>query len=340
MLVVSVPHAYTQVTPTAPDDNQPVPVQPTANTHFAGYKPVKANGAMIPPGASPKTGPPQGTTATEGPLRPNLNRVCSAFSGSPAGIATVAEGQLIEDWATGKLWFYNTSTKSCSLILTPPKGGSGKGYWGLAVRKSLVALINFNLQGLWTCNWDSTSLTCKNRSAFIHLPGSFCASMPAGYCNPDGIAFDPSNNLWYEDAVNGVEVELTSVSTGSGAVGTVYSYGAPVIGIAIDGSSNHWVVDASCSGDVFENGNLLVQTGGDFNAVSISTSNPSHSAHLYGTVANQCGNYPFPFVGDISDAIILPSPYSSGSDEMPGISTLLYFTDINFGRVWLTTDKA
>jgi len=340
VLIVAAPHAYAQAAATPGDDNQPVPIVAQAPGHFPTYKAVKTSGAKIPAGAARNTGAPTSSAAVAGPLSARLTRMCSAFSGSPSGIAPVAGGQLIEDWATGKLWFYKTSTKSCTLIESPPSGGSGNGYWGLAVRKGLVVAISFDLQGFWTCKWDSTTFTCKSRSAFIYLPSSFCASMPAGYCNPDGIAFDPSNHLWYEDPVNGVEVELPSVATGSGAVGTVFSYGAPVIGIVIDSGNNHWVVDASCSGDVFENGGLVVQTGDDFNAVTISTSNPSHTAHLYGSVANECGNYPYPFVGDISDATILPHPYSSGSDEMPGVSTPLYFTDINFGKVWLTTDQS
>ena len=99
------------------------------------------------------------------------------------------------------------------------------------------------------------------------------------------------------------------------------------------------VVDATCLGNLYENGVYTGVSNGDaVEGIAISKSNPSDTAQIYATVANLCGNYPGPFVGDMSTFTILPSPYSSGSDEMPGISTLLYFTDYTFDQVWLTKD--
>jgi hypothetical protein len=172
--------------------------------------------------------------------------------------------------------------------------------------------------------------------------------MPAGYCQPIGAAFDPSMNLWYVDISNGVEVELTAASHYS-AVGVFRSYTdnlncipgitcAPLTGITIDSKGNHWVVDSSCAGNVYDNGIWQFSVGDDLENAQISTLNPTNTAHLYLVVSNFCGNYPFPFVGEPTKGIILPHPYSSGWDDVPGLSTLLYFTDYEFYHVWLTVD--
>jgi len=333
MLVFATPHVFA-------DDE--TPVTPTVNVRFPGYHVSKTTGSPPLPAAVARIGTAKGSP---GPLTKGFPRaVCSIPSpGMPGGIATGPGGQFIEDWNTGNLWFYNTATKKCTLIQKPPKGATAKGYWGLAVTGSLVALISFGAEGLWTCTYSSG--VCTTVSSFIPLRSKFCASMPAGYCNPDGLAFDKKTNLWYVDVVNSVEVEVTAASDYS-AVGKINYYGpgyipsAPsgLIGIAIDGKGNHWVVDFTCSGNLYENRGLVSSNGDDVEGIAISKNNPYHAAHIYVTVTNFCGNYPGPFVGDMNDFKILPSPYSSGSDEMPGISTVLYFTDIDNDQVWLTKD--
>jgi len=230
---------------------------------------------------------------------------------------------------------------------TAPLAAPLYGWWGLAVMGRLVAAITFEAPaGLYLCAYYSGS--CTSTSAFIPLPAVFCASMPIGFCNPSGIAFDPSMNLWYVDALNGVEVELTAASHYS-AVGVFRSYTdnlkceplstcAPLTGITIDSKGNHWVVDTSCAGNVYDNGIWQFSVGDDLTADQISTLNPTNTAHLYLAVQNDCGNYPFPFVGEPTKGIILPHPYSSGFDVMPGLSTLLYFADLSLDCVWLTID--
>jgi hypothetical protein len=98
---------------------------------------------------------------------------------------------------------------------------------------------------------------------------------------------------------------------------------------------NHWVSDYSCAGNVWENGVVKFSAGDELWGIGISTLNPSKKAHVYVAVDNFCGHYPYPFVGDITDLVILPHPYNSGSDEMNGLSTQLYFDDW-VDIVWLT----
>jgi hypothetical protein len=352
LLVFAAPHAY------ADDETLPVPLTPTGIVRFPGYHPVKTTGFVIPPGAV--RGGVKPSTGKSAILPKGLKQVCSAFSGAPSGIVTVAGGQVIEDWVTGNLWFYSTASKTCTLMQTPPPTASVLGYFGLAVMGKLVAVITFGIPtpGLYLCTYYSGS--CTSTSAFIPLPAVFCASMPAGFCNPNGAAFDPGMNLWYVDFVNGVEVELTAASHYS-AVGVFRSYTdnlkcipnypvgtcAPLLGITIDSKGNHWVVDTSCAGNVYDNGIWQFSVGDDLSADQISTLNPTNTAHLYLAVENYCGNYQFPFVGEPTKGIILPHPWTYGWDEMPGISTLLYFTDLVVGYdsivflsdyVWLTID--
>jgi hypothetical protein len=164
--------------------------------------------------------------------------------------------------------------------------------------------------------------------------------MIAGSCDPIGLAFDKKGNLWYVDLENAVEVELTKAS-GYSKVGATRSYcsyglGCELAGIVIDSAGNHWVTDFSCTGNVYKNGKIVFTAGDELWGITISTLNPSKMANLYVAVTNACGNYPYPFVGDASDFTILPHPYTTGGDAMPGISTQLYFTDVTNEFVWLT----
>jgi len=333
ILVFATPHVYA-------DDE--TPLRPAALVRFPGYHPVKTTGSPpLPPsmtrsGTRPLAKPSATVTWSNG-----LTPVCSIPSGRPSGVATGPGGQFIEDWVTGNLWFYKTATKKCTLIQTAPAGATAKGYDGMAVTGTLVALISFDAQGLWTCTLlfapPFSSGKCKP-SAFIPLPSAFCASMPTGHCFPIGIAFDKSKNLWYVDDDNNIEVELTAASHYTTVGTTQGPYGSELIGIAIDSNGNHWVVDATCAGNLYENGVVVASAGDDLESIAISTSNPSHKANIYVLVSNFCGNYAFPFVGDMSDGIILPHPYNSGADDTPGISTLLYFADYAYDQVWVTQD--
>jgi hypothetical protein len=256
------------------------------------------------------------------------------------GVATGPGGQFVERWDTGDLWFYNTTSRTCRLIHYAPSGarctpGSQCGYIGMASKGSLVALISWDREGLWTCAFSSTG-HCTSVSAFISLPSVFCSSMPSGFCNPDGAAIDAGGNFWYVDVVNGVEVELTAASHYT-RVGTVFYYGMPIDGIAIDlTTGNHWVSDYTCAGNVYRNRALVSSAGDALGSIALSNLNPSHTTHVYVGVTAECGNYPGAFVGDQNEFVVLPTPFSS-ANPIPGISTRLFFSDL-FGHVWSTRD--
>jgi hypothetical protein len=152
-------------------------------------------------------------------------------------------------------------------------------------------------------------------------------------------------NLWYVDPQNALEVQLTKAS-GYSSVGITYTYLSTystfdyLAGIVIDAAGNHWVSDYSCTGAIFENQVPVFSAGDSVWALQISTLNPTHKAHLYITISDYCGNYPYPFVADASSLHILPSPYVGYDiiDYMYGISTTLYFTDYTYDRVWVTVD--
>jgi hypothetical protein len=140
-----------------------------------------------------------------------------------------------------------------------------------------------------------------------------------------------------------MEVELTKASHYSAVGGTrsicSVGTGCYLAGIVIDSAGNHWVSDYSCTGNVYENGVVKFSAGDALYGIQISTLNPSKKAHLYVAVTDGCYNYPYPFVGDVSDLMILPHPYNTKVfDWMPGLSTLLYFTDLPNDYVWLTAE--
>jgi len=333
-LLVAVP-------PTYADDNSgglpPVPSLPARNGHFPGYHPVKTTGSVIAPGTTPSVPFPSKLPAP-GPASPSwgngVKQICAAIP-SPAGIATVTGGQLIADYITGDLWFYNTAKKTCTMIQTPPTGFPSPAFsWGLAVTGTLVA-VSSETGVLYTCTYSSTTHTCGKESSLITISPTFCTAESFEKCNPNGMAFDKSKNLWYADSQNYQEVELTKASHYS-SVGTVNSFSTEVVAVAIDSGGNHWVVDQSCSGNLYENGVVMATAGDALSSVAISTQNPSHTAHFYVGVTNLCLNYASPFIGDISDFTALPSPFSSGVGfNLPGISTLLYFTG---DGAWQTGD--
>ena len=232
ILVFATPHAYAD-----DDENQPVPVMPPANMKFPGYQPVNTTGAIIPPGAAPGAAPISAIPTT--PIERGMKALCTIPGGRPGGIASVSGGQLIGDWETGNLWFYNTATHSCTLIEKSPLPSIG--YWGLAVTGSLVVLSRwYQPAAWWYCHYSSKTHTCTFwKWLYIPPTAPFCAAMPAGHCNPDGIAFDKSKNLYYVDVVNGVEVELTA-ATQYAWFQVVRWYSTKVIGIVIDSAGNHW----------------------------------------------------------------------------------------------------
>ena len=332
VLLVPPPHVY------ADDDSglPPAPALPSKIGKFPGYNPVKISVSVL---------PPSGFTGS-------VKSVCTIPSDDTGGIATVSGGQLIGDLYTGDLWFYNTAKKTCSIVQSPPSGANG-GFWGLAAVKQgttsyLVALDSYGglAPGLWTCTFSTSTHLCTSVSSWITIPSSFCSTLISHVCYPYGMAFDKSRNLWYVDVVNEVEVELTKASHYT-AVGPGEPYsltcegagsGCKLVGIVIDSSGNHYWTDRSCLGEVYKNGALFFSAGDSLNGITISTSNPSKTAHLYVTLTNGCGHYPYPFVGDVNDLTILPSAYSSGADEMPAISTSLYFTDDSHDMVWHTYD--
>ncbi len=320
-----------------------------APTKFPEYKAKKNHGSPPLPRLLSRHGaatPSSGLGASQNTplLSSSLSAVCSFSSPfTVGGVVSGPGGQFFERWDTGDLWFFNSTSKTCSFIHHAPTGGacspgSNCGYYGIASKGSFVALISWAREGLWTCTFSSATHSCTSVSSFIPLSLTFCNSMPTRFCNPDGMSFDSGSNLWYADIDNGVEVELTSASHYA-SVGFVIHFAAPITDVAIDPSTGtHWVVDYTCAGDLYKNGNLVSQAGDALGSVAISNLNPFHVTHVYVGVTADCGNYPYAFVGDQSQFIILPSPFVS-ANPIPGISTSLYFSDF-FGHVWLTKDTA
>ena len=338
--------------------------------HFPGYKANTTKGVGVPymmvrPGVSkgPYVGKP-GTLPDPtlgGPPQPRLD--CAGVgvpSGTVGSVLQTRSVTLFTDWSTGDLWAFQPKAGGlngggCADILTSPVPSVG--YVGNAIEGpygfyDIVAALNYFGTG-WVCLYTNGGASSDYglcvATGLIGPPAAFCAAQPAGVCNPDGQAFDPSGNLWYVDVVNGDEVELLA-GCGFTCVGTVNYYpasisgvtgligtGGPVVGLAIDTFGNHYTVTGfpDCSGTFYYNLIPVFAIGGDSGAVALSATNHYHTTLIYVSVNNFCGTYKFPFVGDISTGFILPHPYSAGVDQMYGISNLITFGSF-YGNVWTT----
>jgi len=266
--------------------------------------------------------------------------------------------QLFEDWLSGDLWAFHPKSGglnggTCALIQA--SAVPSVGYYGMAIAGpyglyDYVALLNYYGTGwlcLYTNGGGANDFGVCAATETIGPPASFCLSQPAGVCNPDGQAFDPSGNLWYVDYFNGDEVELLS-ECGWTCVGTVNYYPAtfygslpaPVVGLYIDSSDNHWAVAEDCSGTLYYNLVAVYAVLDDVEAVTISAANHYHTNNVYVAVDNFCGTYPYAFIGDLSTGFILPHPYANGSSDFEGICNLLSFSDSSFAlpldKVWTT----
>jgi sugar lactone lactonase YvrE len=142
--------------------------------------------------------------------------------------------------------------------------GSANGPAGL----SEPEFLTFDHSGdLWVSDYNNSFVaeytppftTGENASLEVGSPNfstSGCSATGAAYvCNPNGIAFDPSGNLWVVDSGNDSVVEFkapftagesVSMAVGGESDGQVNASNLDnPYGIAFDSSGNLWVADAS-----------------------------------------------------------------------------------------------
>lgn len=272
----------------------------------------------------------------------NPKHILSIAPDFMGGVVTGAGGVFFVDYSNGNIFHWDSSNGQ-NLIASPYPEGVSDGYNGIAVKSFSglglrVAVITDTLDGLYYCN-SATFFSCGSESGFIPLIPSVCSSMPAGFCNPTGLAFDKAGNLWYADPSNDMECEL-DVRTGYTSFVQCNSapVGATPVGIFIDSSGNHWLADDSCNGDVIENDATLFSIGDSIGSIVISNKNPVPSNHIYVGIEGFCSSLA-PGIKDLNDGLYVTK---FGSQvNIPGISTGLYFTTNNFlgGDLWKTKDK-
>ena len=207
-----------------------------------------------------------------------------------SGVVSGAGGVFFANWGSGELYHWDSVHGITALYWQC----SGCGGYGIAAASTgsdsyRVAVSDWINSGIYYCN-NVTATTVGSCSGFITIDPTFCSTMPAGYCNPDGMDFDKSLNLFYVDAVNNVEVELTAVSGYTHAIlYRTFPAGDAVVNIFIDQTNQtQYVTDNSCAGHVYANGKLIATLGQSLQAVTISSQNPDHKDHLYVALDGDC----------------------------------------------------
>jgi hypothetical protein len=276
-------------------------------------------------------------TSSLSPNSKGVTTICSPKSQggyTPTGLFSVQNGAVFAvDANTGDLLWCNAG--NTFLVATPPSGGATNGYYGLAGVSTSIGVVlamitgggGIGTPGLWLC-FGLTLNNCSVESTFITLPASFCTSQPIGICFPDQLAIDKHLNIYYTDASNGDVVEcLYNYNYQNCAV--LYNLApAQPYGIFLDSKGNFWVSDYSCAGDVWENGVLQYSLSDQVSALTLSSSNPSKTQHVYLGITGNCGFYPKADIFDVNDDHFLATPVTSGT-FIYSITSRLQFTDGN-----------
>lgn len=296
-------------------------------------------GAQCTPSSSVALGTPK--------VSPNaLPKVITSISPDlVAGVVKGAGGIFFEDFSTGSLCHWD-STNGLTLVTAAPAGGVQDGYIGLATKSTAaglrVALISEAVAnpGLYFCD-GATAIGVASCSPFIPLNVDFCmVIMPQKSCTPRELAFDSKNNLYYTDAANDVEVELTAASGyTSASIFMTFPPGNGPTGLFIDlATGTHYVSDGLCAGNIFANGALIGSVGNGTLSLTVSKMNPLGTKHIYvGVYALACGGSPNEYyVLDFTDGKKLPSSASGG---ILGLSTNLYFSSFFDGNILKTKDQ-
>jgi hypothetical protein len=265
------------------------------------------------------------------------------------GLADGAGGIFFANWGNGTLFHWDKS-HGLVTIAQSPIGSSGYTVgpaYGLAAAKTSngyrVAVLGWSEGSLYYC--DGVNATkAASCSPYILIDPAFCASMAAGKCNPDGAAFDKNLNLYYVDALNNVEVELTAASGYTQAsIYREYKLGDAVVNIFIDPSTGvHYVTDNSCSGHVYANGVLFATVGESLEAITMSSANPSGQKHLYVASTGICHEHLSHLI-DLTDGKPLAGDgtptYVYQMLDIPGISSGLYYSEVQTSNVYQAQDS-
>jgi hypothetical protein len=297
---------------------------------------ASSSGAASLPKSSPLEVPHEVT-----PDVPGVGQFCPVGLRTPAGIFNGPNGgAFVEDWMTGQL-LWCASDRSETVIADPQSFEDGwYGMGGISTSIGLVLVLSHNAsdgsQSFWMCLVASPT-GCGILSRFITLPFSFCSNLPAGYCNPAGVAIDRKLNIYYADAVNGMVVKCSSGSSYQSCTILENLPGKPT-GLFRDSSGNLWVSDESCSGKVWENGVLKFTVGDAVEGITISKLNPSKTPHVFVGVDGSCTKTAA-HVLDLTDGKPLPTNLIQ-PDRIIGLIPKLIFDAWNKGIVYKTSDKA
>ena len=265
------------------------------------------------------------------------------FIGRTEGAWPASGGVYVEyDIGTVEMFLSYCSSKGISSVAYPPSGAPAWNYSSMggvstSLLGTVLALDSNNPPGFWLCEGVRTT-GCNIESTYITLPSGFCSAQPTAKCDMQGIALDKNLNVYYADPAN-AEVVKCTLSSGYQTCTVIEKLSAKPTSIFRASSGEIWVTDASCSGNVWKNGVLQYSLSDSLGGITMSSSNPSKTSHLYFAIQATCGFYSYAFVFDKTDDQALPSPFS-GSAQIPFITTKLQFTTGNSETVYLIKDTA
>jgi hypothetical protein len=279
-------------------------------------------------------------SSTENPLAAYSN-LCGNLSWPPAGIYQGPGGAFVES-NSGRLYWCTLGTST--LIAHAARGSLGDFFGMGGVKTNLgVVLVLDSLgdlthpPGFWFC-LGATSSGCNIQSSYTTLPSSFCSAQTQGHCEPFGIALDKNLNVYYADPDNGEVVECTYASkyqACSNLWPVSFAYG-----VFKDSNGDLWAVQGGgCNGTVYKNGVMQYSVGDNLYAITISSSNPSKTPHVYVTDSHGCMPGDAGIL-DSTDGKALPTPITGGQLVLYGLDSKLQFTDFNGGHAYSVKDKS
>ncbi len=315
-----------------------------------------------------------------------ITTLCSSLPGgdTPGGVFPApGGGAFVLDKNNGNLVFCNGG--SSKVIAKAPAGSPQgfsncgfscfTGFGGITTSTNGVVLVliappaqNTNSAGLWFCK-GATATGCKSVTAFTLVPSNFCNNEASAICVPVGASLDNSLNLFWADPVSFAFVECTAAShyqacknlPSTNALANEVSCGGCDNGpewMATQGST--FYISAYCNGFINKETTTTNSApkaftlNSEIGGVAVSTSNPSHSAHVYAAIDGKntpsfC-NAKFragtPVIKDLTDNKVLPTPILSSKQVFGGLDSSLQFIVVpatsltSGGSVYQTTDTA
>ncbi len=256
---------------------------------------------------------------------PKIKYLCSVPPGeNPGGVYPIKKYfAFVEEWNDGQLWNCENGYGDYNGYAPYPSTG----YYGLA-GVNVSGELDLILISYYGVGWYLIGDHLPGTG--FTLPSSFCASEPAGYCNPDGLVVESNLSFTYVDAVNQQMVTCTAyaASCSVDAASSAFAGYQPV-NIAQSGSTLA-VSDNSCAGVVWEGSTssmtVVASIGDALQGITF------HHKQLYVADDGTCTNT-IAHIIDLTTGRSLRTPLTA-PDEIIGLDWELQFSAFDANVVY------